>query len=167
MKQLIGWIMGKIKNTAKKLLRLIKNLKKRMLGEGKKTQDNLNPVQTPKAILIGFDEKKLLDLAIDIWKLEKNIKKVLDIDENRQVKSSLKKLHEYVGSYKIETIDYDGEKYHENLNVKILSSEEKEDVKDPIIVETVKPTILIDGILAYHASVIINTPQNDNSDHKD
>ena len=132
-----------------------------MLVENEVQPSNDNDVAQPRsALLIGLDEKKLFDLAIDIWKLEKSIKKVLDVEECRQIKSSLNRLRKYTESYGIETIDYDNEKFHDNHNVKILASEENADIEEPIIVETIKPAVLADGTLVSHATVIINTPRS-------
>lgn len=150
--------MGQKNNTSKKLRRQIKNLKKRIASDSNDAKAESQSSQSSKNKLIGFDEKKLLDLAVDIWKLEKNIGKAIDLEANRPLKSSLSKLRDYVGSYKIETLDYDGEKYHEKLNVKILSSEQDDGVSEPVIVETIKPAVLFDGKLVSHASVIINMP---------
>jgi hypothetical protein len=150
--------MGKKNSTSKKLRKKVKSLEKKVITLNKPTHPIADQIK--KAVLIGLDEKRVLDLAVDVWKLEKNIKKTVDIEENRPIKSSLNKLRDYIGAYKIETVDYDGEKYYENLNVKILSSEEKDNVYEPVVAETVKPAILLNGKLMSHASVIINIPKN-------
>jgi molecular chaperone GrpE (heat shock protein) len=107
---------------------------------------------------IDFDELKLRDLAIDIWKLEKNICKAIDIDEQRQIKSALSRLHDYLKSYRIELLDYDGEKYDEHLNIKVLSIEQSDELGESIIAETVRPAVLLDGKIISQAAVIVNEP---------
>ncbi len=117
------------------------------------------PKQAPIVVpAFDFDRAKLLDLAVDIWKLDRNVKKAISLDDHRPIKSSLGKLSAYLGSYGIETRDYTGERYYENMNVRVLSFEESEEVDMPVIASTVKPAVIIDGELAIQASIIVKMP---------
>jgi len=106
--------------------------------------------------VVGFDESKLVELAVDIWKLEKNVKKAISLDENRPIRSSLGKLAGYIESYGLSIRDYTGQRYHENLNVKVLSFEPADGVEPSTVIDTVKPAVFADGKLLSHGLVIVS-----------
>ena len=151
---------------AKKKSRQVRGLIQRLASAEKKLGESEQ--QTPEShppIIVNLDEATLIDLAVDGWKLDKNVKKAISLDENRPIKSSLGKLFSYLGYYGIEVRDCTGEKYHENMNVRILSTEEIEDQAFPIVLETVKPAVIVNEKLVSHASVIIGAPKNNKDEN--
>lgn len=151
---------------AKKKSRQVRGLIQRSASAEKKLGESEQ--KTPESqppIIVNLDEAKLIDLAVDVWKLDKNVKKAISLDENMPIKSSLGKLFSYLGYYGIEVRDCTGEKYHENMNVRILSTEEIEDQAFPIVLETVKPAVIVNGKLVSHASVIIGAPKNNKDEN--
>ena len=146
---------------AKKKSRQVRGLIQRLASAEKKLGEREQITHEPQPpIIVNLDEAKLIDLAVDVWKLDKNVKKAISLDENRPIKSSLGKLFAYLGYYEIDVRDYTGEKYYENMNVRILSSEEIEDQAFPIVLETVKPAVIVKGKLVSHASVIVGMPKS-------
>lgn len=146
---------------AKRKSRHVRGPIQRLAGVAKKLGESEQTKEEPQPpIIMNLDEAKLIDLAVDVWKLDKNVKKAMSLDENRPIKSSLGKLFAYLGYYGIDVRDYTGEKYYENMNVRILSTEEVENQAFPIVLETVKPAVIVNGKLASHASVIVGVPKN-------
>lgn len=151
---------------AKKKSRQVRGLIQRSASAKKKLGESEQKTPEPQPpIIVNLDEAKLIDLAVDVWKLDKNVKKAISLDENRPIKSSLGKLFSYLGYYGIDVRDYTGEKYYENMNVRILSTEEIEDQAFPIVLETVKPAVIVNGELVSHASVIIGVPKNNKDEN--
>ena len=110
-------------------------------------------------IELSVDSKKLVELAVEYWRLEKRISKVsdsLNSDQNESFANSLKKFERFFRMNDIAVEDYAGMKYNEGMNVDILSMEKMTDIEYTKIHETVEPTVFVKGQLVRKAKVIIH-----------
>lgn len=96
-------------------------------------------------------------LAIDIWRLEKKINKVLPLlseDSSKSLSNTIEKIKLYLQKNKVEVVDFDGIKYDDGLNIDVLSFiDEKRD--KPIISETIEPMVKYNGKVFKRAKVIV------------
>lgn len=102
--------------------------------------------------------QSLIELAIEVWRLEKRLTKAavsLNKDQNKAFNNSVTKLKRYLEENKVSTIDYTGQKYNIGLNLDILSFEKDSTIPKSIIKETHEPTVMYDGRLVKKAKVIV------------
>lgn len=107
----------------------------------------------------SIDLKDVVDLAIDIWRLDKKLFKVRDKlteDENKSLDNSLDRLRRFIKKNNIEVVDYTGQKYNDGMNVDILQFEKEPDLKHPIIFQTHEPAVSHLGKLYRKAKVIVH-----------
>ena len=103
--------------------------------------------------------KDVVDLAIDIWRLDKKLYKVkdkLNEDENKSLDNSLDRLRRFVKKNDIEVIDYTGQKYNDGMNLDVLQFEKEPGLKHPIVFQTHEPAVSHLGKLYRKAKVIVH-----------
>jgi len=113
---------------------------------------------SPKFIDLSTGVSDLVDLAVEVWRTEQKINKISTlITENQRssIDTSVQKLKKYLEKYDVTTIDYTNQKFNEGLNLDILSVETDDTVTDPIIKETVEPTIMLKGQVVRKAKIIL------------
>ncbi len=113
---------------------------------------------TPKFIDTSPKSNDLFDFAIEIWRLEQKINKVLpSLPENQRknFENSFQKLKRYLEKNDVEFIDYFNKKYGDGLNLEILSVEKDPKVNESKIKETIEPTILYRGQVVRRGKVIL------------
>jgi len=107
---------------------------------------------------ISVSVKDITELAVSIWRLEK---KYMDISDSLQdtqksgLDNSISRLKRYLVTNDIDVVDFTGQKYNEGLNIDILASEDDLSVDEPIIKETVEPTVMCRGQIIKKAKVIL------------
>lgn len=119
-------------------------------------QNNFSSINAASLIVHTQD---LTDLAIELWRLEKRLKKVnekLSEDENKAFRNSIEKLGRFVKKNDLEVIDYTGQTYNVGMNLDILASEKDSQLEQDIIFETHEPAVSHKGILIKKAKVIIH-----------
>lgn len=122
---------------------------------------------------VRFDPKidKLIDLAIDHWRLKKNVEKVksqLSEEDAKRIDSSICRVENYLRENDIEVNDYTGRSANDGINVDIISVEQDPSLKKPIIKETIIPAVLYKGSLRKKSQVVIldNSQIKERSDDK-
>lgn len=113
---------------------------------------------SPKFMELSIGVSELVDLAVEIWRIEQRlIKSASDLPENQRkgLEISVQKLKRYIGKYDIEVIDYTGQKYNEGLNLDVLSVETDPTLTEPMIKETVEPTIMCKGQVVRKAKIVL------------
>ena len=113
----------------------------------------------PRNIRIEPSAQDLVDLAIELWRLEKRIKKTIDKvseDESKAFQNSIAKLQRYLQKNDIEVTDYTGQNFNEGMNLDILSMEKDSALKQSIIFETHEPAVMHKGILIKKAKVVVH-----------
>lgn len=123
-----------------------------------KVKDDIKHAIAPNFIELSLNMNYLVDLAIDIWRLEKRIiKLLLTLPENQQkgLESSIQKLRRYLQMHDIEIVDYTEQKFNDGFNLDILSTEKDPSLAEPIIKETIEPTIIYKGQVVRRAKIIV------------
>ena len=122
---------------------------------------------------VHFDPKidKLVDLAIDHWRLKKHIDKVkpqLSPEDAKRIDNSIRRIENYLHENDIDVSDYTGRSANDGINVDVVSVEQDPLLKKPVIKETVIPAVSYKGSLRKKSQVVIldnsqsKEQQNDN-----
>lgn len=105
--------------------------------------------------------KDLIFLALEVWKIEKKIKKIKEKNGNEIVQGieyPINKIYEILDKNAIKIIDYTWKKYIEWMNwVDIVSVEKNESVLETIILDTISPIIEINWIISERSKVVVLT----------
>lgn len=112
----------------------------------------------PKFIEMSLSVESLVELAVEVWRIEQRIVKVsssLPEAQRKGVETSVQKLKRYLGKYDLEIRDYTNQKFNEGLNLDVLSVEKDPSITEPIVKETVEPTILCKGQVVKKAKIIL------------
>lgn len=112
----------------------------------------------PKVIEMSLSVEALVELAVDVWRIEQRLTKVssgLNDIQRKGLESSVQKLRRYLEKYDIEIKDYTNQKFNEGLNLDVLSVEKDPAVTEPIVKETVEPTIMCKGQVVKKAKIIL------------
>lgn len=124
----------------------------------RKISEEIKHAVAPKFIELSLGVNDLIDLAIEVWRMEQRIEKSASSLSEQQLKglnSSIQKLKRYILKYDIEIVDYKNQKYNDGLNLDILLIEKDLSLSDPIIKETVEPTVLCKGQVVRKAKIIL------------
>ena len=111
-----------------------------------------------KFLNVSIQTKDLVEHAIELWKLENRIYKILDTlpEEQKEIfTNSIKKMMRYLEKNDIEIVDYTNQKFNDGRNLDIIAVEQDEKISEPIIKETKEPTILFKGQVIRKGKVII------------
>lgn len=114
-------------------------------------------VQT-KFIDISPSTKSLVEVAVEVWRLEKRTSKVerkLSEDQNKAFENSVNKLKRYLDKNDLTYADYTDQKYNEGLNLEVLNIEKDDSISESIIKETHEPAVFHKGQLIKKAKVVI------------
>jgi hypothetical protein len=144
------WLLAKYLHS---LLRKIDALSKDLRLE---IQDSVRP----KFMEISLGVNELVDLAIEVWRVEQRISKSApNLPENqlKGLENSVQKLRRYLERYDVEIVDYKNQKFNEGLNLDILSIEKDPSLPQPMVKETVEPTIMCKGQVVRKAKIILLT----------
>jgi hypothetical protein len=113
---------------------------------------------SPKYIEMSDSVKELVELAVEVWRIDQRITKLsseLDENKTKAINASLKKIKKYLKRYDIEIIDYTGQKYNNGLNLDVLSIEKDNSIIEPTVKETIEPTIMHKGQILKKAKIIL------------
>jgi molecular chaperone GrpE (heat shock protein) len=123
----------------------------------KDLQNELRSVVQPKFLDISVALEEILELAVEVWRLEIRLAKVDQLPENysKATAHSVSKFKRYLSKHDIEIIDYTGQKFNDGLNVEVLNYETDTSVVEPYIKETFEPSLMVRGELVKRAKVIV------------
>lgn len=130
----------------------------KIINEIQEVRNDIKHTIKPKFLDVSIKTKDLIDHAIELWRMESRLKKVLpDLDKNIAdiITHSFKKLHRYLEKNDIEIIDYTDQKFNEGLNLDILAVEDDPNANHPIIKETKEPTITYKGEVVSKGKIIL------------
>lgn len=142
---------GKISN------KTIENMPKIHLLIPENQKDDKSDVAV-KFLNVSIATKDLIELGIDIWRMEQRLNKALNsLPENSQelLKNSIQKIKRYLDKNDIEIIDHTNQKFNEGRNLDVLAAEQSSDISESIIKETKEPTILHKNQVVHKGKVII------------
>lgn len=125
-----------------------------------KIKEDIKFAVAPKFVDLSLGVNDLVDLAVEIWRMEQRIQKSMaSIPENqgKGLENSIQKLKRYIEKYDIEIVDYKNQKYNDGLSLDVLSVEKNPTLSESIIKETIEPTILCKGQVVRKAKIILIT----------
>jgi hypothetical protein len=114
--------------------------------------------EAPELSDIHVQVNDLVTLAIDLWRLEQRLNRILPglpEEQRENVSNSMQKLKRYLDKNSIEVLDHTNQKYGDSQNLEILAVEQDSSITDPIIKETKEPTILYKGQVVHIGKVIL------------
>lgn len=123
-----------------------------------KIKEDIKFAVTPKFIELSLGVNELVDLAVEVWRIEQRIaKSASSLPENqlKGLENSVQKLKRYLEKYDIEIVDYKNQKYNDGLNLDILSVEKDPTLPESMVKETVEPTIMCKGQVVRKAKIIL------------
>lgn len=115
-------------------------------------------VQT-KFLEASMEAKDLIDLAIEIWRIDQRLNKAMEkLQENNRkaLEISMQKLKRFIDKYDLEVRDYTGQKYNTGLSaVDVVSVEKDKSTIEDTVKETLEPAVLLRGQVVKKAKVIL------------
>jgi len=124
----------------------------------RKISEDIKYSVTPKFVELSLGVNDLVDLAVEVWRMEQRVaKSALSLPENqlKGLENSIQKLKRYLEKYDIQIVDYKDTKYNDGLNLDILSVEKDPTLPEPRVKETVEPTIMCKGQVVRKAKIIL------------
>lgn len=125
-----------------------------------KIKEEIKFAVSPKFMDISIGVNELIDLAVEVWRMEQRIAKSAQSLQENQLKgleNSVQKLRRYLEKYDVQIIDYKNQKFNDGLNLDILSIEKDVSISEPIVKETIEPTIMCKGQVVRKAKIILLT----------
>lgn len=126
----------------------------------KKISEDIKYAVSPKFVELSLGVNDLVDLAVEVWRMEQRIaKSASGLPENqlKGLENSIQKLRRYIEKYDIEIVDYKNTKYNDGLNLDVLSVEKDPTLTEPRVKEVVEPTIMCKGQVVRKAKIILLT----------
>lgn len=125
-----------------------------------KIREEIKFAVSPKFMELSLGTSELIDLAVEVWRIEQRVaKSASSLPENqlKGLENSVQKLKRYLEKYDIQIVDYKNIKYNDGLNLDILSVEKDPTLAGPMVKETVEPTIMCKGQVVRKAKIILLT----------
>lgn len=127
------------------------------------TRKDIESVIAPKFLDVSIQTKDLVEHAVEIWRIEQRINKVIPtLPENQQdlFSNSIQKLKRYLDKNDVTIVDHTNQKFNEGRNLDVLSVEKSSEILDSVIKETKEPTILYKGQVIHKGKVIVLEKDN-------
>jgi hypothetical protein len=116
-----------------------------------------NAIQ-PQPAGVSCSIEELSEMAVDLWRLERRVEKIRGQLPESHILAFEHTIHRFrrlLDKYQIEIVDLTGRKYYEGLNVEILSIQKSPGLAEPLITETIEPSIVHGGKVVKRARVIV------------
>jgi ABC-type phosphate transport system auxiliary subunit len=129
-------------------------LSKRLLFLHKHISDSVQS----KFIELNPTTQSLVEAAVEVWRLEKRVKKIsgdLSEDQNKAFENSMTKLKRFLDKNDITFADYTDQKYNDGLNLDVLSIDKDTTATESVIKETHEPAVFHKGQLIKNAKVVV------------
>jgi molecular chaperone GrpE (heat shock protein) len=127
------------------------------------TQKDIQYAVAPKFVKISTETDNLVDLAIDLWRMEQRTNKILpNLPKNEQesINKAIQKMKRFLDKNDIEIVDHTNQKFNEGQNLDILNMEIDPNIKESRIKETIEPTILFKGQVIRKGKIIVLAKSN-------
>lgn len=103
--------------------------------------------------------KDLIDIALELWKIEKKVNKInanFWTEFTTWFDFPIKKIYEILANNKIKIIDYTWKKYIEGMNwIEVISVEKSNTENETIILDTIMPLVELDSKIYIKSKVIV------------
>lgn len=110
-------------------------------------------------IAISPETNKLINLWIDLWRLESRLNEIDNLSEieKEKLENSINRVKKYTSDYNFEMKGFNWEKYSEEINIyELKATEETSNSElDWIIKNTIEPAVLNDWNIMKQAKVIV------------
>jgi len=123
-----------------------------------KIQESIKYSVTPNFVKLSLEVNDLIELAVEIWRIQQRLTKVLpSLAESQKpgLENSIQKLNRCLGKYDIEIIDHTNQKFNSGLNLDVLSVEKDPSIVEPIVKETKEPTVMYKGQVVRRAKIVL------------
>ena len=114
-------------------------------------------LRPPTAESQRWAEPLIARLATETWRLGRRLDRVGDDERLRALHDSLSRLEDALTEYRVETVEHEGQTYDAGLRVEVLHEGETDG--NPVIAETIRPTILLDGRVLQQGQVVTEGAQ--------
>lgn len=143
------------------IVRAYNNLKQ-YLETGNPVTDPLDSLEEFRILIEDLEKKEkqrknnLAELALNYWRLS-NWVGIVNVERKMQANSALRKMGSYLEKEGIELRDLIGQKYDDGYAADVMGIESEQDVPDEnlIVIETVKPIILLNGSVIKYGQVVL------------
>ncbi len=128
--------------------------------------EQIESVLYEKNIKFDPNANKLANLAVDHWRLKRQVENIngqLTPEDSKRLENSLRRIEKYLQENDIKVEDYTGRMANDGINADILLVEHDPSLKKPIIKETIEPAVLFKGVICKKAKIIVL----DNSKNKE
>ena len=108
-----------------------------------------------------IDIDKVVDLAVEIWRLKNRLKKYdlqITEDQTRIIDNSFERINRFFNACEIQIKDYTNTKYVSELNIDPISFESDQNLEYPTIIDTIEPQVSIANKLYRKSKVVIGNP---------
>ena len=125
-----------------------------------KIQEGIKFSVAPKFFELSVGVNDLVDLAIEIWRMDQRITESsssLPENHSKGLVNSVQRLKRYVEKYDIEIVDYTNQKFNDGWNLEVLSVEKDPTIPHPMVKKTIEPTIMCKGQVVRKAKIILLT----------
>lgn len=122
------------------------------------TRKDIHSVVAPKFLDVSVQTKDLIELAIEIWRMEQRLNKVMSSlpeDQQERFNNSIQKFKKYLSKNDIEIVDHTNQIFNDGRNLDIIAVEKNGDNSKSIVKETKEPTILCKNQVVHKGKVII------------
>ncbi|GEM_PF-910951 len=122
------------------------------------THKDTMSVLEPKFLNVPVQTNDLVELAVEIWRMEQRLNKVMPlIPENQKAlfENSIQKLKRYLNKNDIEIIDHTNQIFNEGRNLDIIAVEKDFEISKSIIKQTIEPTIMCKSHVVHKGKVIV------------
>lgn len=95
-------------------------------------------------------------LAAETWRLGRRLARIeaaAPEERLRPLRDSLSRLEDVFAEYRVQVVEHEGQAYDPGLQVEVLHAREGDGT--PTILETIRPTILLDGRVLQQGQVVI------------
>lgn len=104
----------------------------------------------------GWAEPLVARLANETWRMRRRLARIDGTRDGaalRPVIDSISRLEDVFAEYQVQIVEHDGEAYDPGLQVEVLHVREGEG--EMVIIETIRPTVLMKGRVLQQAQVVI------------
>jgi hypothetical protein len=123
---------------------------------------DLQPAEPPASQAPTADDRELIAaLCTSAWSLRRRmIDPATDRPrpELRRAYSDVKALWRALDDRGVRIIDHTGEHFDDGLSLDVVTFEPRDDLVTDTIIETIKPTIVLDGMRIQVGEVVVGTP---------
>ena len=124
-----------------------------------KNEIGKDSIITSQIVNVQIQPNDLVQIIIDVWRLEKKISESVnagvDFHPLESLRNSIERIIRYLKNNQIEIINHTGQLYNYGRNIDVLYFEKDEKIQNPIIKNTLEPSILFNDEVIHRGKVIV------------